>query len=394
MSPADTVAFLDKPLDRRWDFYLHRPRIPVFTLADIRESFQAPAVIIAGYKKARIDLLIEKYSYEKAFVKKIGSQKYVILKHIKTVAEPADGPVIPQFSFAILADPRMHEDSWENALLQIRNMSTTPPPIFDAAEFIVVVGDMDPLTERYRDFKQVFAGTRPPEFLPVIGNHDLNQVDQNYLFAQHTVIPVISNAVRRHPDACDYYFDNRNTRIIVLDAYSELGDNGVITARGRQWVAQVIEAAPGSIEHIFVCFHEPAFPRYRHITQSFDADPENRNAFWDMLVAHKSKVRAVFVGHTHHYYRMRIVNPRSPEASDPAVFPNESGGVYQIDAGAAGHGSKNTVIQVQIDGAVVYFRVLQADNGKARSFRVIDEWKIDADIDSTAIAAVKTGQGS
>ena len=74
-------------------------------------------------------------------------------------------------------------------------------------------------------------------------------------------------------------------------------------------VEQVIASAPPDIDHIFVAFHEPAFPRYRHIWDSFNASPEERDAFWNMLVAHNDIVRAVFVAHTHTYSRMRVLDP-------------------------------------------------------------------------------------
>lgn len=394
MSPADTVAFLNKRLDNGWNFYLNRPWIPVFTLEDISGSSAAPTFIITRSRQVGIDALVEQYNYKQAFVQTIGSKKYTVLKHVNTATEIAGGQLLPQFSFAVLADPRKYKDTWKNALLQIRDMAATPEPAFDAAEFMVVVGDMDPLTERYRDYRHVFAGTHRPPFLPVIGNHDLDMAEKNILFAQDSLIPALPHAVRRQSDACDYYLDHLNTRVIVVDAYSELGRSGVILPHGRQWVAQVIEAAPESIEHIFVCFHEPAFPRHRHINESFDADPKNRNEFWDMLVAHKNKVRAVFVGHTHHYSRMRILDPRAPGASNPAAFPDENGGIYQIDAGAAGQGEKSTVIQVRIAGPNVYFRVLQAKTGKSRSFRIVDEWEIAPNTSNSNTVALKTGHGS
>ena len=50
-------------------------------------------------------------------------------------------------------------------------------------------------------------------------------------------------------------------------------------------------------------------------------------------------MKAVFVGHTHHYYRMRVKDPRSAEADNPNEYPVQEGGVYQVDCGASGNGS-------------------------------------------------------
>jgi len=283
---------------------------------------------------------------------------------------------VSKFSFAVLADPRAGGETWKNALSEIRDMRVNPEPKFDPDEIIIVVGDIDPLESRYSDYKNIFNNVDDrPLFLPVIGNHEFEDKGKHFRYARDTIIPAIPNVVRRHPGACDYYLDYKNVRFIILDGYTDLGKKGVINLKGRQWVEQVIKSAPSTIDHIFVFFHEPAFPRYRHVKDSFNADPESRNAFWNMLLAYKDKVRAVFVGHTHYYYRMRILNPAGKPANDKHAFPDEKGGIYQVDAGAAGNGNKNTIVQIQINGKNIFFRVLQADNGSEKPFHKIDEWK-------------------
>ena len=283
----------------------------------------------------------------------------------------------PAFSFAVLDDPRGQSDTWKNALSEIRDRKVNPEPVFTPAELIVVAGDMDPLAARYSDYQKVFAGVaQRPVFLPVIGNHEFENGGEHFRYARDVVIPSIPRAVRRHPTSCDYYLDCKNVRIIVVDGYTDLGKDGVINDEGRQWVEQVITAAPLSINHIFISFHEPAFPRVRHIGDSFDQNPEQRNAFWRMLLKHKDRVRAVLVGHTHSYYRMRVLDPAGTAANNPQVFPDEDGGIYQVDAGAAGNGDENTIVQVQIEGKKLFFRVLQAKNGAAEPFAEIDKWNV------------------
>jgi hypothetical protein len=278
------------------------------------------------------------------------------------------------FSFAVLADPRGRGASWKNALSQIRDRQVNPKPAFTSAELIVVAGDMDPIVDRYRDYQTVFADVRRrPVFLPVIGNHDLGG---QFRYISAVILPSIPGAVRRHPAACDYYLDHKNVRIIAVDAYTELGTKGVINAEGRKWVEGLIRGAPASIDHIFVSTHEPAFPRFRHLADSINEDPAQRDAFWRMLLSSSDRVRAVFVGHTHSYCRMRVLDPEGPAAKDTSAFPDEDGGIYQVDAGAAGNGSQNTIVQVQVNGRSLRFRVLQAQNGEHAPFAVIDEWKL------------------
>jgi len=283
----------------------------------------------------------------------------------------------PRFSFAVLADPRWYKETWKNALTEIRDMRANPAALFTRPELIVVVGDMDPIDKRYGDYQEVFARSQQkPPFLPVIGNHDVDEEDLSYISA--VIIPAIPGVVRRHPSSCDYYVDYKNVRVIALDAYTELGRNGVIYNTGMKWTEQVINSAPVGIDHIFICFHEPAFPRYRHISMSFDKSPEDRNAFWNMLVRHSDRVRATFVAHDHYHNRMRVKDPSGSAANDALKFPDEAGGIYQVDCGAAGMGSVNTVVLIQVNGKALSFRVIQAENGRGKPFSVKDVWLVGA----------------
>jgi len=281
------------------------------------------------------------------------------------------------FSIAVLADPRSYSETWKNALSEIRDMKTNPAPGIMPAELLIVAGDIDPLASRYLDFQQVFntADSRPL-FLPVIGNHEFDDGGEHFRYARETIIPSLPNVVRRHATSTDYYIDHKNIRIIVIDGYTDLGKYGVINEKGRQWVEQIIMGTPSDIDHIIVSFHEPAFPRFRHTNRSFDRDPGLRNDFWRMLLKYREKVHAVFVGHTHAYYRMRILDPGGIPANDTKVFPDEDGGIYQIDAGAAGNGSMNTIVQMQVEGKKLRFRTLQAKNGAKKPFTEMDRWEI------------------
>lgn len=288
------------------------------------------------------------------------------------------GESAPKFSFSVLSDLQSGEDTWKNALLEIRDAKTNPEPAFTRAELVLIAGDMLPLAKHHEDYQQAFANpdTRPV-LLPVIGNHEFNDGNTHFRYARDVLIPAIPGVVRRHDEACDYYVDYKNVRIIVVDGYTDLGKRGVINEEGRQWVEQAIAAAPSSVGHIFISFHEPAFPRVKHIGSSFDENPKLRNAFWRMLLAHKDRVRAVFVGHTHTYSRMRILDPAGKAANDPNAYPDEEGGIYQINAATASMtGDVSTIVQVQVEGDSLRFRALRAKNGANASFEVTDKWSI------------------
>ena len=93
-----------------------------------------------------------------------------------------------------------------------------------------------------------------------------------------------------------------------------------------------------------------------------------------MLLA-SGRVRAVFVGHTHSYSRVRVRDPESADANDVAAFPVEEGGIYQVDAGAVGRGEATTFVRVQVEGKNVSFRTYRAANGPDQPFVECDRWE-------------------
>jgi len=206
-------------------------------------------------------------------------------------------------------------------------------------------------------------------------NGDASIIDMEFI--RDKIIAVIPGAVRMSDKSCSYYYDKENVRVISLDGYSgEAGAGGVINDKGRTWTEKAITSAPANIEHIFIAFHAPAFPRGRHTNDSFNSNTEQRNAFWNMLVSHRDKVKAVFSGHTHVYCRMRVLDPAGTAANDYNAYPDEEGGIYQVVVGSTGNGMKNTFLRVEIDGKNVYFRAYEAENGKDQPFAVKEEWRM------------------
>lgn len=215
---------------------------------------------------------------------------------------------------------------------------------------------------------------KPPGRYPDNGDPSVIETE----FIRDRLISIIPGVVRLSKNSCSYYYDHQNIRIISLDGYSgEIGQLGIINEKGRTWTETAIVSAPESIDHIFIAFHAPAFPRVRHTHDSFSAGPDLRNAFWNMLVSHRDKVRAVFCGHTHNYSRMRVFDPAGAEANDVTATPDEAGGIYQVSVGSTGSGTKNTFLGVEISGKNVIFRAYEAENGKAQPFAVMDEWRIE-----------------
>ena len=278
------------------------------------------------------------------------------------------------WSFAVAGDPRDDTPTFTAALVEVRDMTTNPEPSFAPPEFITITGDIDPNRTNYMTYQTVAASASYLEgYYPVMGNHDF-EVEAERQYLVDSILPEQQNITRYRDDDANYHLDWKNIRMIAVDAYSTLGEWGCINSTGLEWVESLIVSAVDA-DHIFITFHEPAFPRYRHVGDSFDACPEDRDAFWNMLMEHVDKVRAVFVAHTHLYYRMRVADPTSAAANDPMQFPDEPGGIYQVDSGAAGNGDTNTVVIVEVDGENVRFRVIDSPEGSVPNWRVIDAWE-------------------
>jgi len=280
-------------------------------------------------------------------------------------AAPEAKPSAKAWAFAAFADCRGEDErpkgSFEGLLREIREPRADVKVKFPRIEFAVGCGDLKLASDNHRNWdlwQEAFrdAADKPCLF-PLIGNFDSGDVP----FNRKVVLPAQKNVVGSDPEK--YSVDWKNVRLIV--------------SRDLPYVEGLIESAPAAIEHVFVADHYPIFPRYAHEQTPGAGDAK----FWSMLVKHRDKVRAFLVGHTHHYSRMRVADPGG-KARELEGFPDEEGGIYQIDCGNAGrpsHGEPSTtLLEVMIDGKDVHFRVVQAPNKTPAEFRVADEWQMSA----------------
>ena len=269
------------------------------------------------------------------------------------------------WTFAAFADNRSaHErpkDSFEGVLTEIRTMTANPDRRFAPIEFAVGVGDIKLSADNHKNWDlwlRAFEGvTNAPAFFPVIGNWDAG----DEAFSRSTVLPAQRGVVGKDP--ANYYADWKNVRVIVSEEAA--------------FVESAIQSAPTGIAHVFVANHYPVFPRHEYAAKPSAKGVE----YWNTLLKHKDRVRALLVGHTHTYSRMRVANPLG-DAQDPKSFPNEQGGIYQIDcgnAGRSGHGDPaTTIVEVLVDGGNLAFRVVQAPNATPFAFKVVDAWTIQS----------------
>lgn len=282
-----------------------------------------------------------------------------------------------KFSIIALSDPHMRSPRWIKALSEIRDRSATA--MVAPAVAFVVAGDIY-ASKMYPDYLTVFKDTpHKPDFLPCVGDHDADSPSEYARLRE--VVEAIPQKNKKNDDV-NYFVDYRTVRIIVVNMFkvgaNTFGVNHNINAAGREWVESVITSATKA-EHVFIVFYGPAFPRIRHTTDSFNASRDERDAFWDMLMKHNDKVKAVIVGSVHYYFRMRVADPRNKDPNDvnnPANLPDQPGGIYQICPGSTGKVEVDCFVNIEIDDRVIDFRTFRASGQAESLFQEIDRWSI------------------
>jgi hypothetical protein len=222
------------------------------------------------------------------------------------------------FSFGIFNDQRLFTCEDYQYLPEYTAGALIAMANIDTLDFLVVPGDLDPayctndLIELY--FGEGFT------WYPAVGNHDTpgggqeSYPGENMDFLRsmndgvHNTLP---NLVSFGPRDCvetTYSFDYGNCHFVVLNEYfdgdSDTGSYGDVVDPLYDWL--VDDLSTNTLEYVFVIGHEPAFPqpdadngRLRHVGDSLDQYPENRDRFWNVLVEYN--VLAYLTGHTHNY---------------------------------------------------------------------------------------------
>jgi hypothetical protein len=194
---------------------------------------------------------------------------------------------------------------------------------YGAGSFMISPGDIDPPWEVQATIQKVFGG----EYLwiPIVGNHEQETPEEMVFLRNYTMHFDRLSSVRFGPKGAEttmYSFDFKDAHFAVLNEYydgkSDIGTDGDIVDSTYSWLKNDLLKTDKS--WIFVIGHEPAFPkpdgvtgRIRHLGDSLDQYPENRDRFWALLA--ENKVTAYFCGHSHNLSAYLI------------------DGVYQIDVG-------------------------------------------------------------
>jgi hypothetical protein len=87
------------------------------------------------------------------------------------------------------------------------------------------------------------------------------------------------------------------------------------------------------------------------------------------------RVHVFFCGHTHYYNRMRVFDPTTVGNTG---FPDQDGGVYQVDVGAIGNSAgdgKLTMVYVQVEEDSIRFRTVQSPRENSQ-WSLAEDWSI------------------
>ena len=228
--------------------------------------------------------------------------------------------------FAVIADHRSSFTGVEKALEFIDSQNVN---------FIIVPGDFDPVDENYLSYYSVHGYIVGPEHQPdrqdiyfVLGNHD--SPSSGEAFFQVNIAPYYpTNGPSSAPEGTIFSFDRGDCHFVVTNQYWNYGSGGY-TPQQLDWIEQDLGSSQKPFK--FVIGHEPAFPQFRHVGNSLDANPQMRDDFWQILS--ENGVTAFICGHTHHIYSDLV------------------DGVYQLDAGEA-RGDSLDVIVVDIRSTVM-----------------------------------------
>lgn len=280
---------------------------------------------------------------------KVGNVRRFLILIVLILATTASSAFAEKWSFAVFSDNRHFEAAYRGVLENMKGGGPSDPQ-FPKPDFVVGVGDIDPVSRTF----QIFKDTMGPEktFIPVRGNHEARD---DVRFILKDILPLERPPVTVYEkESATFYYDWKNVRLIVVDQYTDYAKN-LGDPKFLGWVEKAIKSAKHA-DHVFISFHEPRFPADAH------SDP-----FWSMLLRHTDKVRAVLWAHSHVYARRSLTNSH--------------GEIELINAGAAGNpghsDGMDTYVEIAIDGKLVSFRAVQAPD-KTNDFRVTDNWKAKA----------------
>ena len=272
------------------------------------------------------------------------------------------------FHFTVTADPREYDAAYDQLLGQMQ------VKIGGQGVFQVSCGDIDPPWNIRTRIDNRF--TTSAIWYPGIGNHEEETAeDMTWLRDEYNVghaprVPLKNLTNQDGPTGSietTYSWDHENVHCIMLNQYwnggtaagSDVATDGDVVPQLLTWLQANMAATSKPV--IFVFGHEPAYPYNRHLDDSLNKYPANRDAFWNLLES-DTRVKAYMCGHTHYYSKHQ----------------NPGGRVWQIDVGNAGNdpggGEGKTFLDITVDDTDVKFDIWR--DGGSGNYTLSETWTV------------------
>ncbi|MBC8263208.1 MAG: metallophosphoesterase, partial [Anaerolineales bacterium] len=199
-----------------------------------------------------------------------------------------------QFTFAITADMRRYSGPGYDSSQYFRGACEAIAARGRGA-FMASPGDIDPTN----DVRWTITSTLGAAYTwyPTAGNHELPGAGyESYSGSNMDWLRSYDyGAVNPGPSGCPettYSFDYANAHFVMLNEYCDTGGDTVTSGDAPDhlydWLVADLSATDKT--HVFVLGHEPAYPqpdadngRVRHLGDSLDQYPANRDRFWNLL---------------------------------------------------------------------------------------------------------------
>ena len=280
---------------------------------------------------------------------------------------------------------------------QVKEWIDDPTLEMPAPEFMVITGDFPPVSEAINpsETDDIINTVFGPDFMwfPVIGNHEISDGIGNFNWCRDTKFPTLPWIINSGPTGSintTYSWDYANAHFIAVNGYwdgttNSGGDHardGDVVPALRSWIDSDLSAT--SKIHKFAFIHEPAYPDYRHVGDSLDKYPANRDAFVTMLDNHS--VETLFCGHTHYYEH--DISSEYPLLGNVHQLTNAK---FRAETGDGGH----TITYVLINGTKATYKIYYAPSTTTGyPFTFLEEWTIDMTPVSYSLSVTTEGNGT
>lgn len=219
------------------------------------------------------------------------------------------------FSFAVLGDTQRFEPGHQSGDIQstVKQLNEMQPNFIVALGDLVGSCDAEACQTKLKSWKEQLGQLISKTYV-VMGNHDRTDKEaSDEAWQKNFEMP--HNGPTGFEDSV-YSFDFANSHFVILNSVKP--QENAINDVQLTWLQQDLSNNQNKKNFVFV--HEPAFPVNHKIDSSLDAEPKQRDQFWNLLQQYQ--VTAVFAGHEHLYARSKIQGVNQIIVGNTASYPH------------------------------------------------------------------------